>query len=80
MLATLYLVTSHGHILITLEFGKVWSHLSGVFVIQVDPFHTLFGLAGLSLLGNRDLKEVNPVLCMPEEVLIRRGLTLKLLS
>ncbi len=49
-------------------------------MIQVDPFHTLFGLAGLSLLGNRDLKEVNPVLCMPEEVLHRHGLTLKLLS
>ncbi|KAI5634849.1 prenyltransferase and squalene oxidase repeat domain-containing protein [Phthorimaea operculella] len=25
-----------------------------------DPFHTLFGLAGLSLLGNKSIKAVNP--------------------
>lgn len=47
---------------------------------MVDPFHTLFGLAGLSLLGNKQLKPVNPVLCMPEEVLERLGLKFKLLS
>ena len=47
---------------------------------QVDPFHTLFGLAGLSLLGNRQVKPVNPVFCMPEVVLDRIGLKLKLLT
>ena len=51
-----------------------------VLIIQVDPFHTLFGLAGLSLLGNKELKPVNPALCMPEEVLERHGLKFKLLS
>ena len=48
--------------------------------LQVDPFHTLFGLAGLSLLGNKQVKLVNPVFCMPEEVLDRIGLKVKLLS
>ncbi len=48
--------------------------------LQVDPFHTLFGIAGLSLLGNRDIKPVNPVFCMPEEVLDRIGLKPKLLT
>ncbi|XP_028394634.1 geranylgeranyl transferase type-2 subunit beta-like isoform X1 [Dendronephthya gigantea] len=36
---------------------------------MVDPFHTLFGIAGLSLLGYGDIKEVNPVFCMPENVI-----------
>ncbi|XP_064395103.1 geranylgeranyl transferase type-2 subunit beta-like isoform X2 [Halichondria panicea] len=45
----------------------------------VDPFHTLFGLAGLSLLGNKEIKPVNPVLCMPEDVLERIGLKFRLL-
>ena len=39
----------------------------------MDPFHTLFGVAGLSLLGDPLIKEANPVLCMPEEVLRRMG-------
>lgn len=39
--------------------------------MQVDPFHTLFGIAGLSLLGEEQIKPVNPVFCMPEEVLRR---------
>ena len=38
-----------------------------------DPFHTLFGLAGLSLLGDRSLAEIDPVLCMPAQTLRRRG-------
>ncbi|KAH9488414.1 hypothetical protein Btru_067372, partial [Bulinus truncatus] len=38
---------------------------------MVDPFHTLFGLAGLSLLGDTSVKPVNPVLCMPEELLLK---------
>lgn len=36
-----------------------------------DPFHTLFGLAGLSLLGEPSLKAVNPVFCMPQPVIDR---------
>jgi len=39
-----------------------------------DPFHTLFGVAGLSLLGDTTVKEVNPVFCMPQYVLDRVGL------
>ncbi|NXK74352.1 PGTB2 transferase, partial [Amazona guildingii] len=38
---------------------------------MVDPFHTLFGIAGLSLLGEEQIKAVNPVFCMPEDVLQR---------
>lgn len=36
-----------------------------------DPFHTLFGLAGLSLLGNTSVKPVNPTYCMPQETIDR---------
>ncbi|GMG20839.1 unnamed protein product [Ambrosiozyma monospora] len=32
---------------------------------QVDVYHTLFGIAGLSLLGYEDLVPVDPVYCMP---------------
>ncbi len=49
-------------------------------IIQVDPFHTLFGLAGLSLLGSEEVKPINPVLCMPQHILDGRGLKIKLLS
>ena len=46
-----------------------------------DPFHTLFGVAGLSLLGAAaDVKRVNPVFCMPQQVLDRRGVTHQLLE
>ena len=38
---------------------------------MVDPFHTLFGIAALSLLGDTSLKEINPIFCMPEEVVQR---------
>ena len=38
---------------------------------MVDPFHTLFGIAALSLLGDTTLKEINPIFCMPEEVVRR---------
>lgn len=48
--------------------------------LQVDPFHTLFGVAGLSLLGDEAIKPVNPVLCMPEDVLQRVGVQPDLLS
>lgn len=47
---------------------------------QVDPFHTLFGVAGLSLLGDEQVKAVNPVLCMPEDVLQRIDLQPDILS
>ncbi|RKF55640.1 Geranylgeranyl transferase type-2 subunit beta [Golovinomyces cichoracearum] len=37
----------------------------------VDVFHTLFGLAGLSLLGYPGLDEVNPIYCMPQKIVER---------
>lgn len=40
-----------------------------------DPFHTLFSLAGLSLLGNTEIKQVNPTYCMPQDII--DGLQLK---
>lgn len=49
-------------------------------ILQVDPFHTLFGVAGLSLLGDEQIKPVNPVLCMPEDILQRLNLQPELLS
>lgn len=33
-----------------------------------DVWHTVFGLAGLSLLGHEGLAEVDPVYCMPISV------------
>lgn len=41
---------------------------------MVDVFHTVFGVAGLSLLGYPGLKPVNPAYCMPEYVIERLGL------
>lgn len=48
---------------------------------MVDPFHTLFGIAGLSLLGNHSdsIKPVNPVFCMPENILTRIGVAPQIL-
>ena len=46
-------------------------------VFQVDPFHTLFGIAGLSLLGygqEYGIAEVDPVFCMPADVIQRMGI------
>lgn len=35
-----------------------------------DPFHTLFGVAGISLLGtDPKLKKVNPIYCMPQPII-----------
>ncbi|CAH1786858.1 unnamed protein product [Owenia fusiformis] len=45
---------------------------------MVDPFHTLFGICGLSLLGNKDIKPVNPVFCMPEHIIRRTGIEMDL--
>ncbi|XP_023236076.1 geranylgeranyl transferase type-2 subunit beta-like isoform X3 [Centruroides sculpturatus] len=47
---------------------------------MVDPFHTLFGLAGLSLLGDSRVKPVNPVFCMPQYVIDRVGIKIQLLN
>ncbi|XP_067139980.1 geranylgeranyl transferase type-2 subunit beta isoform X1 [Centruroides vittatus] len=47
---------------------------------MVDPFHTLFGLAGLSLLGDSRVKSVNPVFCMPQYVIDRIGIKIQLLN
>lgn len=38
---------------------------------MVDVFHTVFGIAGLSLLGHPHLVKVNPIYCMPQEVIDR---------
>ncbi|KIW71870.1 hypothetical protein, variant [Phialophora macrospora] len=35
---------------------------------MVDVFHTVFGIAGLSLLGYPSLAEVDPVYCMPKAI------------
>ncbi|RKP23963.1 terpenoid cyclases/protein prenyltransferase alpha-alpha toroid [Syncephalis pseudoplumigaleata] len=39
-----------------------------------DVFHTLFGIAGLSLLGYDGLNKVDPVYCMPLECIKQLGL------
>ncbi|XP_055327670.1 geranylgeranyl transferase type-2 subunit beta-like isoform X2 [Paramacrobiotus metropolitanus] len=59
-----------------------------------DPFHTLFGVAGLSLLSSSllsagdssqthtflgNIKTVNPVFCMPEDVLAKHKLSVQIL-
>lgn len=50
-----------------------------------DPFHTLFGVAGVSLLSaitkdDVQLKKVNPVFCMPEYVIQRQNVSIQKLS
>ncbi|KAI4471381.1 geranylgeranyl transferase type beta subunit [Holotrichia oblita] len=45
-----------------------------------DPYHTLFGLAALSLLGYSNIKSVNPTYCMPQEVIDRLGLKPQVLA
>ncbi|KAK3867146.1 hypothetical protein Pcinc_027369 [Petrolisthes cinctipes] len=47
---------------------------------MVDLYHTLFGLAGLSLLGEGGLKRINPVLCMPQYVVDRIGVSVQILD
>uniref|UniRef100_A0A8C7ZHT6 Geranylgeranyl transferase type II subunit beta n=1 Tax=Oryzias sinensis TaxID=183150 RepID=A0A8C7ZHT6_9TELE len=72
------------HLLYTLSAVQIlclYDSLDAIDVDKVvDPFHTLFGVAGLSLLGEEQVKAVNPVLCMPEDVLQRIGLQPDLLS
>lgn len=45
-----------------------------------DPFHTLFGIAGLSLINSFSdtLKQVNPVYCMPQYVIDKLDIKLQL--
>ena len=46
-----------------------------------DPFHTLFGVAGLSLFNcDNRLKKVNPVFCMPESVISKLGIKVQILK
>ena len=53
-----------------------------------DPFHTLFGVAGISLMNKQlpeskslsSLGDINPVYCMPQTVLDRIGISLQTLS
>ncbi|GJJ14180.1 hypothetical protein Clacol_008441 [Clathrus columnatus] len=39
-----------------------------------DVFHTLFGIAGLSLLGYPNLQDIDPVYCMPAKLIEKKGL------
>ncbi|KAF9259524.1 rab geranylgeranyltransferase [Marasmius fiardii PR-910] len=39
-----------------------------------DVFHTVFGLAGLSLLGYPGLADLDPIYCMPAQLIEKRGL------
>jgi hypothetical protein len=41
---------------------------------MTDVFHTLFGVAGLSLLGYPGLEDVDPIYCMPASLIERMGL------
>ncbi|KAL6306521.1 rab geranylgeranyltransferase [Sparassis latifolia] len=41
---------------------------------QPDVFHTLFGVAGLSILGYPGLDDLDPVYCMPSSLTERMGL------
>lgn len=40
----------------------------------VDVFHTVFGVAGLSLLGYPGLQDVDPLFCMPASVIRKMGI------
>jgi len=41
---------------------------------MVDVFHTLFGIAGLSILGYPGLVDLDPVYCMPAALIKNKGL------
>jgi len=41
---------------------------------MADVFHTLFGVAGLSLLGHPGLVDLDPVYCMPASIIGKMGL------
>lgn len=40
----------------------------------MDVFHTVFGLAGLSLLGYPGLEDIDPLYCMPAKTIRRMGI------
>lgn len=44
-----------------------------------DPFHTLFGIAALSLMKYEGIKSINPCFCMPEDTLRRLKVTSQVL-
>ncbi|KAJ7499100.1 rab geranylgeranyltransferase [Mycena latifolia] len=41
---------------------------------MADVFHTIFGVAGLSILGYPGLVDLDPVYCMPAQIIERKGL------
>lgn len=43
----------------------------------VDVFHTVFGVAGLSLLGYPGLNDIDPLYCLPAQVTEKLGLRTK---
>ncbi|KAF7273427.1 hypothetical protein GWI33_013868 [Rhynchophorus ferrugineus] len=45
-----------------------------------DPFHTVFGLAALSLLGYESIQKVNPTYCMPQRIIDKLELKPQYLS
>lgn len=45
-----------------------------------DPYHTLFSLAGLSLLGYTDIKRINPTFCMPQHIIDKLQLKPQMLN
>jgi geranylgeranyl transferase type-2 subunit beta len=47
---------------------------------MADPFHTLFGIAGLSLINAfpKSLKEVNPVYCLPQNIIDKLNLDIQM--
>ncbi|KAI0246996.1 terpenoid cyclases/protein prenyltransferase alpha-alpha toroid [Lactifluus subvellereus] len=53
--------------------GRVGASRTGR-VDMADVFHTLFGVAGLSLLGYPELDDVDLVYCMPTSLIERMGL------
>lgn len=46
---------------------------------MVDPFHTLFGITGMSLLGCDGLKKVNPVFCMSQDIIDKLKIRVQLM-
>ena len=45
-----------------------------------DIFHTLFGLGALSLLGDKNIKPINPTFCMPQYVIDRYNIKPQMLQ
>lgn len=45
-----------------------------------DPYHTLFGIAALSLMGDGNVKKVNPTFCMAQDILDKIGVKSQILN